>query len=121
MSSIIPFLCGDNRRDIIKQFQKSIQPQIKIDKDIHICPKQFLIIDPRQHYLDNFPICSFSLNRKMNQKDQGCTQFFKTNTPFPKRKILVPKKRKTDNCFFTQIVISQKKRLQRNDVNTLWK
>jgi len=79
MSSIIPFLCGDNRRDIIKQFQKSIQPQIKIDKDIHICPKQFLIIDPRQHYFDKLSLCSFSLDRKMNQKDQGCTQFVKTN------------------------------------------
>ena len=75
MSSIIPFLCGDNRRDIIKQFQKSIQPQIKIDKDIQICPKQFLIIDPRKHYFDKFPLCSFSLDRKINQKDQGCTQF----------------------------------------------
>ena len=100
MSSIIPFLCGDNRRDIIKQFQKSIQPQIKIDKDIHICPKQFLIIDPRQHYFDKFSLCSFSLDRKMNQKDQGCTQFVKTITPFPKRKKLVPKTRDFKQLFF---------------------
>ena len=102
MSSIIPFLCGDNGRVIIKQFQKSIQPQIKIDKDIHICPKQFLIIDPRQHYFDKFPLCSFSLDRKMNQKDpcpppffRGgwacCTQFVKTIPRYPKRKKLVPK------------------------------
>ena len=59
----------------------------------------------------------------MNQKDQGCTQFVKTITPFPKRKKLVPKKtglqtaflkkRKTDKCFFTQIVIGQKYRFQR--------
>ena len=100
MSSIIPFLCGDNRRDIIKQFQKSIQPQIKIDKDIHICPKQFLIIDPRQHYFDKFPLCSFSLDRKMNQKDQVYTQFVKTITPFPKRKKLVPKTRDFKQLFF---------------------
>ena len=99
MSSIIPFLCGDNRRDIIKQFQKSIQPQIKIDKDIHICPKQFLIIDPRQHYFDKLSLCSFSLDRKMNQKDQGCTQFVKTIIPFPERKKLVPKKHGTPNSF----------------------
>ena len=91
MSSIIPFLCDDNRRDIIKQFQKSIQPQIKIDKDIHICPKQFPIIDPRQHFFDKFSLCSFSLDRIMNQKDQGCTQFVKTITPFPKRKKTCPK------------------------------
>ena len=67
----------------------------------------------------------------MNQKDQGCTQFVKTITRFPKRKKLVPikpglqtaflLKRKTDNCFFTQIVRGQKNRLQRNDVKTLWK
>ena len=100
MSSIIPFLCGDNRRDIIKQFQKSIQPQIKIDKDIHICPKQFLIIDPRQHYFDKFSLCSFSLDRKMNQKDQGCTQFVKTIIRFPKRKKLVPKTRDFKQLFF---------------------
>ena len=114
MSSIIPFLCGDNRRDIIKQFQKSIQPQIKIDKDIHICPKQFLIIDSRKHYSDKFPLCSFSLDRKMNQKDQGYTQFVKTITPFPKRKILVPKKRKFKQLFFfngKQIIVSSHKLL----------
>ena len=100
MSYIIPFLCGDNRRAIIKQFQKSIQPQNKIDKDIHICPKQFLIIDPRQHYLDKSPICSFSLDRKMNQKDQGCIQFVKTITPFPKRKKLIPKTRDFNQLSF---------------------
>jgi len=114
MSSIIPFLCGDNRRDIIKQFQKSIQPQIKIDKDIQICPKQFLIIDPRKHYFDKSPLCSFSLGRKMNQKDQGCTQFVKTITPFPKRKKLVLKTRDFKQLFFfngKQIIVSSHKLL----------
>ena len=55
----------------------------------------------------------------MNQKDQGCTQFVKTITPFPKRKKLVLKKHGTSNsfsfltengyCFFTQIVLGQNK------------
>ncbi len=61
-------------------------------------------------------LCSFSLDRKMNQKDQGCTQFVKTIPRFPKRKKLVPKNRDfkqlfflTENgyCFFTQIVLGQ--------------
>lgn len=91
MSSIIPFLCGDNRRDIIKLFQKSIQRQIKIDKDNQFSQKCLLIIDSRQNNFNNSPLCSFSLDRKMNQKDQGFTQFVKTIPRFPKRKKLVPK------------------------------
>ena len=53
-----------------------------------------------QHYFNKFPICSFSLDRKMNQKDQGYTQFVKTITPFPKRKKLVPKTRDFKQLFF---------------------
>ena len=54
----------------------------------------------------------------MNQKDQGCTQYVKTITPFPKRKKLVPKTRdfkqlsflmEIGYCFFTQIVSGQNK------------
>ena len=52
----------------------------------------------------------------MNQKDQGCTQYVKTITPFPKRKKLSPKPGTSNSfsflmengyCFFTQIVLGQ--------------
>ena len=80
------------------------------------CAKGIFI--QNQHYLNKFLLCSFSLDKKMNQKDQGCTQFVKTITPFTKRKKLIPKPGTsisfsflTENgyCFFTQIVLGQNK------------
>jgi len=62
------------------------------------CAKGIFI--QNQHYLNKFLLCSFSLDKKMNQKDQGCTQFVKTITPFPKRKKLVPKTRDFKQLFF---------------------
>jgi len=80
------------------------------------CAKGIFI--QNQHYLNKFLLCSFSLDKKMNQKDQGCTQFVKTITPFTKRKKLIPKPgtsnsfsflTKNGYCFFTQIVSGQNK------------
>jgi len=51
----------------------------------------------------------------MNQKDQGCTQFVKTTTRFPKRKKLVPKTRDFKQLFFfngKQIIVSSHKLFQ---------
>jgi hypothetical protein len=62
------------------------------------CAKGIFI--QNQHYLNKFLLCSFSLDKKMNQKDQGCTQFVKTITPFLKRKKLVPKTRDFKQLFF---------------------